>query len=230
MGTWSTKIDSNDTFQDIYRDFFNMYNKGEDPAYISKLLFGDSSDTSSIDDDDEYHNMLFGLAMAQWETKSLDDKIYQQVKEIIESGSNLKFWNEADEKTLAQRKTALDQFLIQISVPKAKPKRRKKSKFEVTLVTLLKLTAPDAKKTLTIDEIYNNGVYQTTSMILEWPSSGGSGLFHFHEQGKFITARWLDSQTIEVRYDKTINYGGALSRKETFQNYDDRGVIIYIPE
>ena len=38
-----------------------------------------------FEDYDDRNNSLFGLAFAQWETKSLDPTIYKQVKEIIET-------------------------------------------------------------------------------------------------------------------------------------------------
>lgn len=38
MGTWNNKIDGNDTFQDIYQNFFDLYNQGQNPAGISKQI------------------------------------------------------------------------------------------------------------------------------------------------------------------------------------------------
>ena len=44
MGTWSTKINGNDTFQDIYQSFFDLYNQGESPTDISKKIQEDFSE------------------------------------------------------------------------------------------------------------------------------------------------------------------------------------------
>lgn len=41
MGTWNTKIDGNDSFQDIYQNFFEAYNQGKVPADISKQILND---------------------------------------------------------------------------------------------------------------------------------------------------------------------------------------------
>lgn len=38
MGTWNTKINGNDTFQDIYQNFFDRYNEGGNPVDISKQI------------------------------------------------------------------------------------------------------------------------------------------------------------------------------------------------
>ena len=115
MGTWNTKINGNDTFLDIYQNFFDLYNQGQNPADISKQIQDDFAEM--FNDYDDRNNSLFGLALAQWETKSLDKTIYKQVKEIIETGNDLEVWKGvgADNKTIEKRKKELDKFLTQIS-------------------------------------------------------------------------------------------------------------------
>src|SRR5690606_25682622 len=122
MGTWNTKINGNDTFQDIYQNFFDLYNQGQKPVVISKQIQDDFAEM--FNDYDDKNNSLFGLALAQWETKSLDPTVYKQVKEIIETDSDLNVWKElgADNKTIEKRKKELDKFLTQISTEKEKPK------------------------------------------------------------------------------------------------------------
>ena len=44
MGTWGPAIKSNDTSNDIYADFFELYNEGEEPAVISEKLLKDNKD------------------------------------------------------------------------------------------------------------------------------------------------------------------------------------------
>ena len=84
MGTWGTAIKSNDTSSDIYADFFELYNEGQEPAEISKKLIKDN--TELINNPDDCNNLWFVLALAQWETKSLEQELYEKVKSIIESG------------------------------------------------------------------------------------------------------------------------------------------------
>ena len=38
METWNNKINGNDTFQDIYQNFFDLYNQGQNPLEISKQI------------------------------------------------------------------------------------------------------------------------------------------------------------------------------------------------
>ena len=226
MGTWNNRIDGNDTFQDIYQNFFDLYNQGQNPVVISKQIQDECAEM--FDDYDDRNNSLFGLALAQWETKSLDPTVYKQVKEIIETGNDLEVWKGlgADEKTLKQRKTILDKFLIQISTDREKPKRRVKQKFEFTTIELVKAIAPDNKKVFEASEHYTNGVYGQTGSSIIWATGGGS-VFYFTGQGQFVTASWLDSQTLEVRHDKNIVF---TKKEETFFYFGDQGKVIYISE
>jgi hypothetical protein len=212
MGTWNTKINGNDTFQDIYQNFFDLYNQGQNPVDISKQIQDDFAEM--FNDYDDKNNSLFGLALAQWETKSLDPTVYKQVKEIIETDSDLKVWKElgADNKTIEKRKKELDKFLTQISTEKEKPKRRVRPKFDFTQVDLINLMAPDNKKLFTVSEHFTNGIYQQTGSLMMWQpgvdkvfiNGGGGSVLYFTGQGKYISAKWLDSQTLEVTHDKDI--------------------------
>ena len=203
MGTWNNKIDGNDTFQDIYQTFFDLYNQGQNPVEISKQIQDDFAEMFS--DYDDRNNSFFGLALAQWETKSLTPIIYKQVKEIIESGNDFRIWKEfgADEKTLKQRKAILDKFLTQISTNREKPKRRIRPKFEFELVNLVDAVAPDSLKKFDVNEEYTNKKYVHTSGLMMWGEGGGSVLY-FTGQGKSISATWLDTKTLEVTHDKDI--------------------------
>lgn len=203
MGTWNTKINGNDSFQDIYQNFFDAYNQGKEPADISKQIQDDYAEM--FEDSDDRNNSLFGLALAQWETKSLDQVIYKQVKEIIESGNDLEVWKGlgADEKSLKQRKVVLEKFLTQISTDKEKPKRRVRPKFEFEMINLVEAIAPDNLKTFSVNEEYTNKNYIHTSGLMNWKQGGGS-ILYFTGQGKSISAKWLDNNTLEVTHDRDI--------------------------
>lgn len=128
MGTWNTSIKGNDASSDIYLDFFDSYNDGKSPEEISKKLFADYQEV--LDNPQDCNNFWFALALAQWETKSLDEKVYKKVKEIIESGKDLKVWEElgADKKDIKKRKDVLDKFLVTIQTEKEKARLPKKIK------------------------------------------------------------------------------------------------------
>jgi len=128
MGTWGTSIHDNDAFADIYREFFNLYNKGEQSEIISKKIIDDNWEILEIEE--EKNNLWFAIALAQWETKSLDPKILSKVDDIISSGADLKTWIElgATEEDIKRRKITLEKFLEKIKSDKIKAKPRKRTK------------------------------------------------------------------------------------------------------
>lgn len=126
MGAWGTAISSNDTYADIFREFFDLYNDGLDVAEISKKLIADNKET--INDTYDCNNFWFALAKAQWECKQLDKDIYDRVKKVIETGADLEVWRQLDanEKDIKKRKVVLDKFLADLQTEKQKAKSRKK--------------------------------------------------------------------------------------------------------
>lgn len=126
MGAWGTAISSNDTYADIYDEFFDLYNDGQSVEDISKKLIADNQET--INEPDDSNNFWFALAKAQWECKQLDTEILERVREIIETGLDLEVWRrlDADEKDIKKRKVVLDKFLADIKTERPKAKSRKK--------------------------------------------------------------------------------------------------------
>ncbi|GLU53195.1 hypothetical protein Dfri01_26560 [Dyadobacter frigoris] len=126
MGAWGIAISSNDTYADIYGEFFDLYHDGLDVIEISKKLV--SSNQETIHDADDCSNFWFALAKAQWECKQLDKELFENVKIIIESGADIKVWRQlgADEKDLKRRKIVLDKFLADLQTERPKAKSRKK--------------------------------------------------------------------------------------------------------
>jgi hypothetical protein len=126
MGTWGTALSSNDTFEDIYSDFFEMYNKGLGVPEITNNILSNNIELQS--DYEDKNSFWFALAKAQWECGTLDQSVYEKVKAIIESGDDLKLWVELNgaSSDVKKRKKVLEDFLEKISKPTAKVKKRKK--------------------------------------------------------------------------------------------------------
>ncbi len=112
MGTWGTAISSNNTYADIYSEFIGLYDDGIEPSEISRKIIRDNNEL--IEDSEDKNDFWFALAMAQWQCKSLDPDLLQRVKIIIESGEDIKIWEQlgADKQDIKKRKKALDSFLI----------------------------------------------------------------------------------------------------------------------
>lgn len=121
-----TAISSNDTYADIYDEFFDLYNEGQSLEEISKKLIADNQET--INKPDDSNNFWFALAKAQWECKQLETEISEKVKQIIETGSDLQVWRrlDADEKDIKKRKVVLDKFWADLQTERPKAKSRKK--------------------------------------------------------------------------------------------------------
>jgi len=223
MGTWNTAINGNDTFQDVYTAFFDLYNRGISAGEISKQIMVDFQQL--FDDDDDKNNALFGLALAQWETQSLELDVLNQVKKIIENDEDIELWKalSADAKALNKRKTVLHKFLLTISTPRDKLKRRIKPKFVFSKHIVISTVAPDRLKTFEISEQFENGEYIHTGSLMTWKEGSGSVLY-FNGQNKYITAKWLDSQTLEITHDKDINF----TKKDNSAYYlGDSVTVIY---
>lgn len=119
MGTWSASIFGNDTSLDTKDEFFERYNRGEEPEDIKKDLLLD------INDEDRF-NMMFALAQCMWEVGQLDEPFLSDIEKVIKNKEDLAVLEElgADKSFLKQRTAHLEKFLKKISVKKEKPKKR----------------------------------------------------------------------------------------------------------
>jgi hypothetical protein len=127
MGAWGTGISSNDTFADIYGEFFDLYNDGHEVSEISEELIKRNQET--IKDPDDANNFWFALAQCNWETKSLDRLLLERISTIVSSDADLEVWRRlgATEGDIRKRKAALAGFLekLQSEKPKARPRKKK---------------------------------------------------------------------------------------------------------
>lgn len=126
MGTWGTGISSNDTYADVYAEFFELYNDGATVEEISAKLVRANEET--IIDPHSSNDFWFAMAKAKWECKALDNDLFGKVKKIIETGSDIEVWRDQDasENDLRKRDKALKSFLSKISVEKLNPRKRKR--------------------------------------------------------------------------------------------------------
>lgn len=128
MGTWGTGISSNDTYEDVYVEFFDLYNAGEEVEAISRKIIESNSET--IEDEDECNNFWFALAKAQWDCKKLETELLQKVEKIILSGEDIETWKRlgGTNSDIKKRKIVLEKFLEKLKSEKKSAKRRKKKK------------------------------------------------------------------------------------------------------
>lgn len=226
MGTWNTKITGNDTTLDVYSYFFELYNEGAVPANVSEQVKENFQEF--FEDCDDRINSLFGLALAQWETKCLEKEVLETVKGIIENREDLQLWSDlgADEKIIKKREKELQKFLNQISIERPKAKRRVRPKLEFTFNELINEIALDNKKVFVMNEEFTNQKYIHTGGIMSWMSGGGAGIIYFEGQGKHVSAKWINNQTLEITHEK----GLVFTKKEERSFFCGDEVIIKYKE
>ena len=197
MGAWGAGIEDTDTFLDVYEQFFDAYNNGASPDEVTATVRDELVDYFA-DTDDQY-DAHFALALAQWETQSLDEALLQTVAGYIESGAATENWRDrdADESTLKKHGAAASRFLKKLRKPRASKKRRRRQKFVFSKEVLVQLRAPDNRKTFTIAEHYTNGEYTYTLAVMLW-ANGGGRVFSSHQPGLSYAARWVDAHSLEI--------------------------------
>lgn len=128
MGTWGTGISSNDTYADIYEQFIDLYNEGLAVPEITKRLVAENQDIIDIPEDAT--NFWFAIAKGQWECKALDEEILLKVGHIIQTGEDLRVWEElgASPKDLKVREKVLTKFHAKLQTVKDKPRIKTKKK------------------------------------------------------------------------------------------------------
>ena len=128
MGAWGTGISSNDTYADIYEQFFDLYNDGLSVSEITKRLIDENQETINIEEDAP--NFWFAIANAQWECKALEKEVLLKVEHIINSGEDIRIWKELDASPtdLKTREKVLNKFLSKLQTEKDKPRKRTKKK------------------------------------------------------------------------------------------------------
>ncbi len=126
MGAWGTGISSNDTYADVYGEFFGLYNDGVEVGEVSAKLIKQNQET--ICEPDDANNFWFALAKSQWDCGQLDPDLLRRVSLIIESGSDVDVWRRLDatESDVQKRAKVLAAFLEKLKSETAKPRRRKK--------------------------------------------------------------------------------------------------------
>lgn len=128
MGTWGTGISSNDIYEDINYKFFELYNQGMEVSAITEKLIQENKEL--IDSHEDQNNFWITIAKSQWECKSLDPKVLNRIKDIVESGKDIELWKELDasQSDLTKRQKVLDNFLKKISNEKKTSRKRKVKK------------------------------------------------------------------------------------------------------
>lgn len=123
MGAWGTALFSDDTtcdVRDAYRE--RLADGMEGTAATADMIAQWKVDSLDPVDDEA---MLFWLALAatQWKVGRLEDGVRSKAIAIIDSGEDLKRWEESGTKALTQRRAVLQKLRDQLLSSQPAPKK-----------------------------------------------------------------------------------------------------------
>ena len=124
MGTWGARLTDDDFALDIIDEYFERFDKGEDPTEIRRIL--EETNIESINDPDEGHLFWLALAKAQWDIGNLDRDVLQKVLKIVESDIDTVVWLKLDGEKPEKRRQSLQAFALKIQTPREKPRKIKR--------------------------------------------------------------------------------------------------------
>ncbi|HKW62377.1 MAG TPA: hypothetical protein VJN89_07530 [Candidatus Acidoferrum sp.] len=126
MGVWGTAIFSDDTACDIRDEYRDLVGDGHSgPAATDVLLEQWANET----DKHEWGVFWLALAATQWKCGRLEERVKEGALQVIESGSDLKRWEE--DLLIRKRQAALEKLRQQLLSPQP-PARRIPKRFRDT--------------------------------------------------------------------------------------------------
>jgi len=133
MGTWGPGLWADDTAVDVRSSYREALEDGfADDEATSRILEMFASDVADMDAPGV---VWLALGMAQSSVGRLTDRVRERAITVIDSGSDLARWNEADAKTRSKRAAVLDDVRDVLLGPQPDRKRiRKPTRVETTLV------------------------------------------------------------------------------------------------
>src|SRR4051812_29356245 len=106
MGAWGTAIFSDDIAADTRDAFTDFVAEGLTSTQATDRLIAESSEL--LDDEDDAAVFWLSLAATQWKTGRLVKSVRDRAIVIIESGMDLRRWEENSRAEINQRKKHLE--------------------------------------------------------------------------------------------------------------------------
>lgn len=171
MAIDGVKIIDSDSAYDIYNLIMEMYHYGKSIENIKSEIEKLEADYSFNDLEIDIYITAYALAM--WEISELTEEQLQKVKKIIDKGASI-LWKNIAPQAKEKRQLELEKFLLKITEPNPKIKKRKNYKlitdfiFEPNDVLVFKLDNKNYGAAIVIN-VYNDrgkGYYELTEVIL----------------------------------------------------------------
>lgn len=126
MGCWGMGITQSDEYCEMYERFMEEYDEGKPLSSIKQDILYDY--LMEFDENDGVlHDVYFAIGKAEWMCGGISSDIYEIISNIIRNDENISFYREleASESDLKLRKKNLDKFLLKLSTPRGKIKKRR---------------------------------------------------------------------------------------------------------
>lgn len=126
MGCWGMGITQTDEYCEIYERYMEEYNIGKPLCDIKKDIVDEYLEEFD-ENDGVLHDVYFAIGKAEWMCGGISTDILERITHIIKTGENIVFYREleASENELKQRQKNLEKFLVLLSTPRGKTKKRK---------------------------------------------------------------------------------------------------------
>lgn len=126
MGCWGMGITQSDEYCEIYERFMEEYDEGKPLSNIKKDILDEYLEEFD-ENDGIFHDVYFAIGKAEWMCGGISDDVFEKITHIIKNGENISFYREleASERDLKLRKKNLDKFLLSLSTPRGKIKKRR---------------------------------------------------------------------------------------------------------
>lgn len=126
MGCWGMGITQTDEYCEIYERYMEEYNIGKPLCDIKKDIVDEYLEEFD-ENDGVLHDVYFAIGKAEWMCGGISTDILERITHIIKTGENIAFYREleASENDLKQRQKNLEKFLVLLSTPRGKTKKRK---------------------------------------------------------------------------------------------------------
>ncbi|MGA3371065.1 MAG: hypothetical protein ABSC48_04820 [Terracidiphilus sp.] len=113
-----------DLGNDVYNEILDLYDAGVPIEELRNRIAAYNEPSSTALDKEIY---LAAAAKAYWEIGQLPEALQVELSQLIQSGKSFTEWAQCGDTALARsRKNTLNRLLHQISVPRPKPRPRKK--------------------------------------------------------------------------------------------------------
>ena len=121
MGAWGTAIFSDDTAADTRDTCTDFLADALTPPQATDRLIKESADI--LEDEDDAGVFWLALAATQWKLGRLVDSVRDRAIAIIESGTDLRRWEDNPRAEINQRKKHLEKLRKQLLSPPRQPKK-----------------------------------------------------------------------------------------------------------